>query len=417
MPDQTFGRVENDAETAVTKSMENAPVLTLSALCLGIAMTGLFSAVLGQGTSQGPSEGHLREKICLALIYLAFIGMIALPLVKAFAAAALNNYMPLLLILLLVLPPAFYHFIAAKTAKPMSGLIPWHDLVLPLVACVVCIGYWTLPPEAKRTLFVAGDLPPGIWPAVLTFVTFALILIWLIASFLYLIAILRRLAVHRAEIRELYSDVEKRDLRWVDGMMVLLVLIWAVGAFSLADDNLAGGRFFIEEVFLVLIAAGLLSLNLFAGGVSPDPDIGSDQTPEPDTEEDIGEEPPASKYARSALTDDHAVKLASRLDAVMRKDALYLDPSLSLQKLSQHVGALPNQVSQTLNQEIGTSFFDYVARWRIEASKPMIMAGDASVLTTALEVGFNSRSTFYKAFKRETGMTPKAYRATQHVAG
>jgi AraC-like DNA-binding protein len=88
-----------------------------------------------------------------------------------------------------------------------------------------------------------------------------------------------------------------------------------------------------------------------------------------------------------------------------------------LQKLSQRVGALPNQVSQTLNQEIGTSFFDYVARWRIEASKPMIMAGEASVLTTALEVGFNSRSTFYKAFKRETGMTPKAYRATQHVAG
>lgn len=100
----------------------------------------------------------------------------------------------------------------------------------------------------------------------------------------------------------------------------------------------------------------------------------------------------------------------------MQKDALYLDPNLSLQKLAQQVGALQNQVSQTLNQEIGTTFFDYVARWRIEASKPRIMAGSESVLTVALAVGFNSRSTFYKAFKRETGMTPKAYRALDEKA-
>jgi len=43
----------------------------------------------------------------------------------------------------------------------------------------------------------------------------------------------------------------------------------------------------------------------------------------------------------------------------------------------------------------------------------MIAAGDASVLAVALDVGFNSRSAFYKAFKRETGMTPKDYRAAQ----
>jgi AraC-like DNA-binding protein len=33
------------------------------------------------------------------------------------------------------------------------------------------------------------------------------------------------------------------------------------------------------------------------------------------------------------------------------------------------------------------------------------------VLEIAIELGFNSRSTFYKAFKRETGLTPSAYRA------
>ncbi|MBL4544564.1 MAG: helix-turn-helix transcriptional regulator [Oceanicaulis sp.] len=66
-------------------------------------------------------------------------------------------------------------------------------------------------------------------------------------------------------------------------------------------------------------------------------------------------------------------------------------------------------MSQTLNGHLGTTFFDYVARWRVQAAQPLLLAQEASVLTIALEVGFNSRSTFYKAFKRETGLTPKDY--------
>lgn len=210
---------------------------------------------------------------------------------------------------------------------------------------------------------------------------------------------------YRAHIRQLYSDVEKRDLRWVDVMMVLLVMIWAVGAVSLADENLAGGTLFAEEVLFALTACCLLSLNVFSPFAPPVFPTSA------------AEDEPDLKYAHSALTSEHAARLAARIETAMRKDALYLDPSLSLQKLSRQVGAVPNQVSQTLNQEIGATFFDYVARWRIEASKPLIMTGNASVLATALDVGFNSRSSFYNAFKRETGMTPKDYRAAQQNAG
>ena len=376
--------------------MEIAAVLTLAGFCLGIALTGLLADMLRQGS--------LRERLGLRLVYVTFIGMIALPIVRTFAEEALINYMPLLLFLLLALPPAFYHYIAARTAPASPGKGPWRDLALPLASGVVCIGFWTLPAPDKEMMFMAGELPPGVLPAVLALLTFGLILIWFVASFAYLVAILRRLTIHRAHIRHLYSDVERRDLRWVDVMMVLLVSIWAAGAFSLADENFAGGSLFAEELFLALIAGGLLVLNIFAPTTPPDPNRG------------VKEEEPDLKYARSALTSEHAAKLAARLEAAMQKDALYLDPTLSLQKLAQHVGALPNQVSQTLNQAIGATFFDYVARWRIEASKPLIAAGDASVLAVALDVGFNTRSTFYKAFKRETGMTPKDYRAVQRNA-
>ena len=377
--------------------MENAAVLTLAGLCLGIALSGLLIVMVRRGS--------LRERLSLGLVYVTFAGMIALPLVGTFAEGALVNYMPLLLVLLLTLPPAFFHYVAAKTATPSPAHIPWRDLALPLTGGMVCIGFWILPAQAKKMMLISGELPAGILPATLALLTFMLILIWLIASFAYLVAMLRRLAAYRTHIRQLYSDVEERDFRWINVVMVLLVLIWAAGAFSLADENFADGSLFREELLLALIACGLLVLNIFAPFTPASADLA------------VAEEEPELKYARSALTTDHAARLAMRVEKAMQEDSLYLDPNLSLQKLSQHVGALPNQVSQTLNQEIGACFFDYVARWRIEASKPLITVADASVLTVAMDVGFNSRSAFYKAFKRETGLTPKGYRTSRQNVG
>jgi AraC-like DNA-binding protein len=387
---KTSGYIDADCETDVASGMQNAATLTLAGLCLGIALTGLFTTVAVQSKT--------RERLSLGLVYGAFGVIIALPLIMTFAQTLYPFYMPLVLVMMLTLPPAVYHYVLAKTTRPPLGRIPWRDLAMPLAGCLVCFGFWVLPEEAKAALFISGELPPDYLPAILAITTFVLILCWLVASFVYLLAVLRRLAAYRAHIRQLYSNVENRDLRWVDWVMALLVMIWAAGAVLLADENLGNGGLFMDEALLGLTACCLLFLTIFASNTPSASDA------EPSSEE------PDTKYARSAMTANHAAKLAKRIGEAMQKDALYIDPNLSLQKLSQHVGALPNQVSQTLNQKIGATFFDYVARWRIEASKPLILAGDDSVLTVALQVGFNSKSTFYKAFKRETGVTPKAYR-------
>ena len=252
-------------------------------------------------------------------------------------------------------------------------------------------------------LFVAGELPPGLAPATLALAAFVLIIGWLVASLSYLAASVRQLRKYRTQLRDQYSNVGKRDLRWVDWAMAFLVILWAAAATSLAADNLGYGPLIPTAALYILTASYLLFLTVFAIQTRP----ASDPT---------SEAPAASlvrKYARSALSSDHTAKLQTRIEAAMRNDTLYLDPNLSLQKLSRHVGAPPNLVSQALNEGIGASFFDYIAHWRIEASKPLILAAEASVLAVALDVGFNSRSTFYKAFKRETGMTPKAYRNTR----
>jgi len=50
----------------------------------------------------------------------------------------------------------------------------------------------------------------------------------------------------------------------------------------------------------------------------------------------------------------------------------------------------------------------------MEAQK-LLSSGEDTVLDVALEVGFNSRSSFYSAFKKVTGQTPSAYRQAMSV--
>ena len=388
--------------------MQSEGMIALSAAVAGIAAAGALSAVR--------SADRGRARLYLIAVFVLFAGITAIPLVVAFARGLYVFYMPAILPMLLALPPAVYHYAAARTveAAPQSTppAIHWRDGVLPVAGLMTTLGYWLLPATSKTAMFVDGDLPPGFAPSALAFATFLLIALWSLTSLGYLAATLRRLGAFRARLKDLYSNTDTRELRWVDWLMAFLVALWGAAAISLVSDNFGPGLLFPGEIVFVLAAMLLLFVIAFA---SAQPPVEAPEADAPAPEPEAGEKT-EGKYARSALSAAHAKRLAGRIEKAMREDALYLDANLSLAKLSRHVGAPPNLASQTLNEEIGSTFFDYVAHWRIEAAKPRILSSEASILAIALEVGFNSRSTFYKAFKRETGMTPKAFRETNAAA-
>jgi YesN/AraC family two-component response regulator len=94
----------------------------------------------------------------------------------------------------------------------------------------------------------------------------------------------------------------------------------------------------------------------------------------------------------------------------MEVDNLHRDANLSLWALARHIGASSNYISQTLNEVIGESFFDFVNSYRIAEAKILLTTTNDSVLNITYDVGFNARSSFYNAFKRQTGQTPTTYR-------
>ena len=94
----------------------------------------------------------------------------------------------------------------------------------------------------------------------------------------------------------------------------------------------------------------------------------------------------------------------------------YLDFELTLQKLSVKTEIPEKELSLLINHHLGKHFFDFINEYRINDAKKLLQAPskkDLTVLEILYEVGFNSKSSFYSAFKKATNQTPTQYRKSR----
>ena len=84
--------------------------------------------------------------------------------------------------------------------------------------------------------------------------------------------------------------------------------------------------------------------------------------------------------------------------------------SCTLSEIAAALNLSPNYLHTLFKKTTGMTPYDAVTARRVEQARRLIAAGDKSMLEVALELGFCSQSHFNKVFKKETGMTPAAYR-------
>ena len=120
------------------------------------------------------------------------------------------------------------------------------------------------------------------------------------------------------------------------------------------------------------------------------------------------------KYERSQLSEEDIRDIYLRLTSCFDTRHPYLDSELTLSRLADMVEVPHRALSQVINQKGGTNFFDFINSYRIEHAKGRLRAGDyGTILDLAMDVGFNSKSAFYEAFKKHVKCTPSAFRARQ----
>lgn len=106
------------------------------------------------------------------------------------------------------------------------------------------------------------------------------------------------------------------------------------------------------------------------------------------------------------------IQLQNRLEILMVKDKIYLNNTLTLKDLSEKIGTSPNNVSWLLNNIHNCSFYDFINKYRVEAFIEKIQNGEHeqhTLLALSMDAGFNSKSTFNKAFKTAMNDTPSNY--------
>lgn len=104
--------------------------------------------------------------------------------------------------------------------------------------------------------------------------------------------------------------------------------------------------------------------------------------------------------------------LALRLEDLMKVENFYRDPNITLASIGSELGVSTAKISSVLKHHFRMSYYDFINKYRIVDTIKRFKAGDDTLFTIktiADESGFRSKTTFTKAFKKETGMLPKEY--------
>jgi len=125
----------------------------------------------------------------------------------------------------------------------------------------------------------------------------------------------------------------------------------------------------------------------------------------------------AIRYANKKISLEQAMALTEKLEKLILEEELYKNPDLKLNDLSKKINISGHQLSQLLNDNLGKSFAAYINGFRINEACKLII-NDKSIKLEAIgyEVGFNSKSTFYTAFKKHKQTTPTLYKEQLSVA-
>lgn len=119
----------------------------------------------------------------------------------------------------------------------------------------------------------------------------------------------------------------------------------------------------------------------------------------------------AGKYHKSGLTPELSNYYARKLDKLIRDEQPYLCNELTLSALAQQVGLNTHNLSQLLNGHLGTSYHDYINRFRVTHAAQLLEETTQSVEEIAYQSGFGTRAAFYTAFKKYHQVTPAKWRA------
>lgn len=191
---------------------------------------------------------------------------------------------------------------------------------------------------------------------------------------------------YRRRLKDNRSDISHMDVRWLWGSIAIFLpnlVLW-----TLLSTRL---DFMLDAVYYLTISFswGIVAYHTYYYV----PLSGKELMPEPS----------------AAACTSHFYR---KLESLAAEGFFVHSPRLTLTELAAELGTNRTTLSNYLNQELGTTFYDYINSQRISRAEELLAdpSGRHSVEQLAELSGFNSLSTFRRAFYKKHGMSPQRYR-------
>lgn len=101
--------------------------------------------------------------------------------------------------------------------------------------------------------------------------------------------------------------------------------------------------------------------------------------------------------------------ISEKLERAMKNDKLYKNQELSLNSLAKQLHIKPYLISKSLSEVFNKRFNDFVNEYRVKEVQTLLKDSENSkytLLSLAMEAGFNSKSSFNRAIKKQLGISP-----------
>ncbi|AZJ35477.1 AraC family transcriptional regulator [Tenacibaculum singaporense] len=222
--------------------------------------------------------------------------------------------------------------------------------------------------------------------------------------------------LHIREVRNQFSKTEKRELQWAK-LFVIIGLLYVISSIFAAFFN----ESFWVNLILSLVNVALLYWVSLRGilqkNISPSfQDVVFNSTV-PTTSQlsnvkkthNIITEKKASHRKVSLEKQE---QLVEKVTDYITLNKLYIKEDLTIVEVAEAVKEHPRTVSSAINKVRNVNFNTYINTFRIEKAKELLlssMAQNLSIEGISNEVGFNSKSAFYAAFKKIVGTTPTLF--------